>query len=77
MTANLFTFYSLEIPTEDEENSNERLVKSRSKKIFVGVKKLCCICKEYLTVMLTIVEASHDVRRRSKAQTALQSECIF
>ena len=32
MTTNLFTFYAVESPTEDEENSNERLVKPRSKK---------------------------------------------
>ena len=47
MTKNLFTFYSLESPTEEEGNLNERLVISRSKSTFVGVKKLCFICNEY------------------------------
>ena len=48
MTKNLFTFFSLESRTdEEEENLNERLVITRSKNTFVGVKKLCFICNEY------------------------------
>ena len=66
MTKNLFIFYSLESTIEEEENLNRQLVVSRSTKIFVGVKMLCCICKEYLTVMLTIVEASQDVVKKEK-----------
>ena len=46
MTKNLFTFYSLESPTEEEGNLNERLVISLVS-TFVGVKKLCFICNEY------------------------------
>ena len=48
LTKNLFTFYSLESPTEEkEENLIERLVITKSKSTFVGVKKLCFICNEY------------------------------
>ena len=48
MTKNLVTFFSLESRTdEEEENLNERLVITRSKNTFVGVKKLCFICNEY------------------------------
>ena len=47
LTKNLFTFYSLESPTEEEENLNEQLVVTWSKVTFVGVKKLGFICNEY------------------------------
>ena len=48
MAKNLFTFYSLESPTEEErENLDERLVITPSKSTFVGVKKLCSFCNEY------------------------------
>ena len=72
MTKNLFNFYSLESPTEEEGNLNKRLVISPSKKkIFVGVKKLCCICKNYLAVMLTIVEASQDALKKEQGANCL------
>ena len=47
MTKNLFTFYSLESPTEEEKNLNEPLAITRSTSTFVGIKKLCFICNEY------------------------------
>ena len=48
LTENLFSFYSLESPTEEEEeNLNEQLVITRSKSTFVGVKKLHFIYNEY------------------------------
>ena len=43
----MFTFFSLESPTEEEENLKEQLVITRSKTTFVGVTKLCFICNEY------------------------------
>ena len=57
--------------SEEEENLNKRLVVSPSKKIFVGVKKLCCICKEYVAVMLTIVEASRDALKKEQGANCL------
>ena len=40
ITENLLTFYSLESPTEEQGNVNERLVITRSKSKFVGVNLL-------------------------------------
>ena len=44
----MFAIYSLESPTEEEEeNLNERLVIARSKSTFAGVRRLYFICNEY------------------------------
>ena len=42
-----FTFYSIESPTEEEENLNEGSVIARSKSTFLGFKMLRFICNEY------------------------------
>ena len=47
MIKNVFTFSSLESPTEEEENLSERLIITPSTSTFVRIKKLCFICNEY------------------------------
>ena len=47
LTKNLFTFYSLESPIDEEENLEELLLIACSKSAFAGIKKLGFICNEY------------------------------